>query len=275
MSLAAKLPFRHPYAAGFPGLGSQPMPTDADAIDYLTRMATADGAGVEVGVAVAVDAFFRGLKATPGLFDAIKASCILCGARTLNGALVPMAGAAPANNNFISDDYTRGGATPGLKGNGSNKRLSQANPATPLQNSAHQAIYLSANSAFAAPSEATHIAEWPTSGTAGRTQITTNTSQTFTRCRETTGSYLGSTSVGVIGISRSDPADYVRRVGQASETITETSTGTPEQVVYVFNNSSGSYSDARLAFYSIGESLDLEALDEAVSTLVTAIGAAV
>jgi hypothetical protein len=62
MALAAKIPFRHPYAAGFPGLGSQAVPTDADAIDYLSRMATADGAGVEVGVAVAVDAFFRTQK---------------------------------------------------------------------------------------------------------------------------------------------------------------------------------------------------------------------
>ena len=274
MSLASKLPWNHRFAGGYPGLSSQPLPTDADAIDYLSRMATADGAGVEVGVATAINAFFRYTKAS-GVFNAIKASCILCGARTLNGALVPLAGAAPANNNFISDDYTRGGATPGLKGDGSTKRLSQVNTATPLQNSAHQAVYLSANSAFVAPSLATHVAEWPTSGTAGRTQIDTNTSQTFTRCRETTGSSLGSTSLGVIGISRSDSAGYVRRVGQANATITEASTGIPEQVVYVFNNSSGSYSDARLAFYSIGESLDLEALDDAVSTLVTAIGAAV
>jgi len=33
--------------------------------------------------------------------------------------------------------------------------------------------------------------------------------------------------------------------------------------------------DARLAFYSIGESLDLAALDARVTALVTAIGAAV
>jgi len=34
-------------------------------------------------------------------------------------------------------------------------------------------------------------------------------------------------------------------------------------------------SDARLAFYSIGESLDLAALDTRVSNLITAIGAAI
>ena len=95
MSLAAKLPYDHAYAGGYPGIGSQPLPTDADALDNLSRVKAADGAGVEVGVATAVDAFFRDLKATPGLFDAIKASCILCGARTITGALVPLAGAAP------------------------------------------------------------------------------------------------------------------------------------------------------------------------------------
>jgi hypothetical protein len=35
------------------------------------------------------------------------------------------------------------------------------------------------------------------------------------------------------------------------------------------------FSDARFAFYSIGESLDLAALDARVTALVTAIGAAI
>lgn len=94
MSLAAKLPYDHPYAGGYPGIGSQPLPTDADAIDYLSRMATADGAGVETGVAAAVDAFFRDAKDL-GVFSAIRASCLLAGARTLAGALVPIKNEGP------------------------------------------------------------------------------------------------------------------------------------------------------------------------------------
>ena len=89
MSLASKLPWTHRFAGGYPGLSSQPLPTDADAIDYLSRMATADGAGVETGVAVAVDAFVRDSKAL-GVWDSIRASCVLAGARTLAGALVPL-----------------------------------------------------------------------------------------------------------------------------------------------------------------------------------------
>ena len=118
MSLAAKLPYDHAFAGGFSGIGSQALPTDADALDYLSRLATADGAGVETGVAVAVDAFFRGLKATPGLFEAIKASCILAGARTLAGALVPVSngplhGAAELYDASTNPGIINGGGSAG------------------------------------------------------------------------------------------------------------------------------------------------------------------
>jgi hypothetical protein len=70
------------------------VPTDADALDYLDRMAAADGASVEVGVATAVDAFYRDAKEL-GVFSSIRASCLLAGARTLAGALVPLKNEGP------------------------------------------------------------------------------------------------------------------------------------------------------------------------------------
>jgi len=94
MSLASKLPWNHRFSGGYPGIGSQPLPTDADAIDYLSRMATADGAGVETGVAVAVDAFFRDARES-GVLSSIRSSCVLAGARTLAGALVPLKNEGP------------------------------------------------------------------------------------------------------------------------------------------------------------------------------------
>jgi len=99
-TLAPKLPWQHAFAGGYPRRGGQPLPTDPDAIDYLNRVAAADGgAAVEVGIAQAIDAFVRGCKADSAGFagdptrtnwDAIQASCIMCGARTLSGALVPL-----------------------------------------------------------------------------------------------------------------------------------------------------------------------------------------
>jgi hypothetical protein len=88
MSLAAKLPYSHPYANGF-GYGGTNVPTDTDGLDYLSRMATADGAGLETGVAGAIDRFIKACK-TSDIWDSIRASCILAGARSLNGALVPL-----------------------------------------------------------------------------------------------------------------------------------------------------------------------------------------
>ena len=98
-TLAPKLPYTHPFAGGYPRVGGQPLPTDPDAIDYLSRVAAADGAAVEVGVAMAVDQFIKGCKAdsagyagdpTRTVWDALKSACIMCGARTLSGALVSL-----------------------------------------------------------------------------------------------------------------------------------------------------------------------------------------
>jgi hypothetical protein len=85
---------------------------------------------------------FRGTKADGTFWDALKASCILCGARTLAGALVPLAGAAPTNNNFVDADYNR---ETGLKGDGSTKYLdsNRANNADP-QDDQHVCVYASA-----------------------------------------------------------------------------------------------------------------------------------
>jgi hypothetical protein len=92
---------------------------DPDAAAYLRAVEAADGQALETPVKRAVDDFFRGTKAD-GTFSALKAACILCGARTLAGALVPLAGTAPTNNNFVDADYNR---ETGLVGNGSTKYL--------------------------------------------------------------------------------------------------------------------------------------------------------
>ena len=290
MSLASLLPYDHAYAGGYPGLSSQALPTDADALDYLARVKAADGAGVEVGVATAVDAFFRDLKSTgqeyDGVyrttFESLKACCILCGARTLNGALVPLAGAAPANNNFISDDYTRGGATPGLKGDGSTKYLdsNRANDADP-QNDNHWSIYITSvqtvagRSAFGSGDNVAvsyNYHRTNTGGNAGKPQLQNNVAANY----NTTGELE---APGLSATSRASSGEYDWVSGGQADVVTAASVNPNSYKSYVLSvNSEGSpaiYSDARLAFYSIGESLDLAALDDAVSTLVTAIGAAI
>jgi hypothetical protein len=93
--------------------------SDSDAISYINRVETADNARLEPAVKLAITQFIIGCK-TDGIWNAIKASCILMGARTLSGALVPLVGSSPTNVNFVSGDYVR---YEGLTGNGVSKYL--------------------------------------------------------------------------------------------------------------------------------------------------------
>jgi hypothetical protein len=248
--------------------GWQPM--DPDAAAYITAVETADTEPLEEKTKIAIDNFVLGCKAD-GIWSAIKASCILAGARTLTGALVPLVGTAPTNFNFVSGDYDR---KTGLVGDGVSKRLTQQNLATPLQDSAHQSIFLSTH-----PEALTiqvHIGEWPASGTDGRSQITRTGGGVFTRCRETTGATINQTPTGLIGTSRFSSSNYIRRLSGANQTITEASTGIPAQAISILANPVASqFSASRLAFYSIGESLDLALLDARVTDLINAFGAAI
>jgi hypothetical protein len=116
---------------------------DADAAAYLRAVEAADGQALETPVKRAVDDFFRGTKAD-GTFGALKASCILCGARTLAGALVPLVGTAPTNvaDGFVSGDYTRGGATPGLKGDGTSYLDSNRQASDDPLNDFHLSVHI-------------------------------------------------------------------------------------------------------------------------------------
>ena len=277
MSLAATLPYDHPYAGGYPGIGSQPLPTDADAIDYLSRMATADGAGVEVGVATAVDAFFRDSKAA-GVFDALKACCILCGARTITGALVPLAGDAPtAQGGWASGDYSR---TDGLEGDGNALYLdsNRAGDDDP-QNDCHLSVYVTQVSTLGSDQISNRISEVAD----GYRTISQNAQDgdTFFRCSSNNPGTIAGTPTGFLGASRNSASEFIARHSEANETVSVASIGPASTNVRVFNRiSTDSFSDAKIAFYSIGSSLGsnpadgLADLDTAVTNLITAIGEA-
>jgi hypothetical protein len=410
-TLAPKLPYTHPFAGGYPYRGSQRLPSDPDALTYLAAVAAADGAPVEVGVATAVDDFFKGCKAdpsgTPGRsnWDAIKASCILAGARTLAGALVPLknegpelvdidnlptptvyqlsgssgewnaststmvnttgesssyprflfyfpgvvtgktyavsgrlsgdtthvsnirggssgdlasintatgefaatltvggsAGfnvlfngqsaptsvtidslsireviAAPTNvaDGFVSGDYTRGGATPGLKGDGTSYLDSGRANDDDLEDDNHNVLWGSTLSV-------TGIEMGAGSNGVGANNVSQQVSAAVARSRTTSFAQLTRVDVPMLfGHSRSSAGEFKVRYNGATTTEIFASESPSSDNVFLFcrNNGSGTpeqFSPSRIAFYSIGESLDLALLDARVTALVTAIGAAV
>jgi len=273
MSLAAKLPYDHAFAGGFSGIGSQPLPADADALDYLSRVKAADGAGVEVGVAAAVDAFFKDAKES-GVFSALKACCILAGARTLAGALVPVVGDAPTNvaDGFVSGDYSR---TAGLTGDGTSYLDSgRANNADP-QNDKHVAVYATS---ICSIGKGGYIGGYVTSPSTTTQVIRAGSALTVSASvNHSTGVNAASTSPSLIGASR-DGTSVSLRADTSTTLATSATSGNPSFNIYVFSrNAVGSpnlTSDATLAFYSIGTSLDLAKLDNHITSYVTAIGAA-
>lgn len=251
---------------------------DAAAIAYIRAVETADGARLEQPIRDAINAFVVGCKAD-GIWSAIKASCILCGARTLTGALIPLVGTAPTNNNFVSGDYTR--AT-GLLGNGSNKYLNsnRAGNADPESN-AHLCVYTTV-----VPPEGTtaYLAGAADSGTNNALHFATTTISSpniwIFRCRMDGGdtNTQGLRRDGFTGLARASSDNFTFRNNFTTTTFTRTAAGSTANNHFVFamneNGSATLPTAARIAFYSIGEALTLATLDTRVSTLVQSINAA-
>ena len=277
-----QLPVAMPY-----GLLGDPAPVplidraysyDSDAASYIRRVESADGAPLELAVRVAINNFVLGCK-QDGIWTAIKASCILAGARTLTGALVPLVGTAPTSFNFVDANYNR---KTGLLGDGTTKYLNsnRSDGASP-QNSNHICVYVStAHNYDGFPIYlGTVNANDPFNGIhIGRNGIN---GQLFTRNNSGTFNLFGTGSqVGVVGTSRpsSSSAD-VRSTGVTTSYAT-TSTSPHNINVLIFanlrtNGSVAQYSNGRLAFYSIGDAINLGRLDAHVTALYGAIGAAI
>jgi hypothetical protein len=244
--------------------------TDPDAQAYLQAVEAADGQALEFEVARAIDNFVLGCKAD-GIWDAIKASCILAGARTLTGALVPLAGTAPTNFNFVSGDYNR---KTGLVGDGSTKYLdSNRNNNADPQNSKHVSLWVS-TIATTSPIPAYVGGE----GVSGSTQLLDNAGLLYrinSSLAETTGVAF---ATGFTGVSRASSASSTNRSSGATR-VSNVSSAAPTNetlLLYRRNNPSGvSYANARLAFYSIGESLNLALLDARVTDLINAFDTAI
>jgi len=248
---------------------------DPDAIAYIAAVEAADGQALEAGVQAAYNDFFIGCK-EDGIWDAIKACCILAGARTLDGALVPLVGGAPTNFNFVSGDYDR---KTGLIGDGSTKYLdSNRTPTATSPTDYHQAVYLRNNPTLGS----VFVASDDLSTQRYLIYFSTSTNETRVISGTLPNVYLGgagSLGDGFKGASRDNSSTFDARTALTTSTISAPSGVSTTLTSFVFasnrNGSAISFSNARLAFYSIGESLDLAALDTRVSNLITAIGAAI
>jgi hypothetical protein len=245
---------------------------DPDAIIYINNVEKADGENLEYDTAKAMHDFVVGCK-TDGIWNAIKASCILAGARTLTGALVPLVGAAPTNVDglFVSDDYDR---KTGLVGDGSTKYLdSNRNNNADPQDSQHFFCRVSATPAGTA-------GVIGAGGTdSGSSNIVFVSGAASYRSRSNiTGFSTTTHGLGGFGASRSSSASFSYLSSSGVTDTAATTSQTPfNGSIHVFqrNTSTTLISNARLSFYSIGESLDLALLNARVTDLINAFAAAI
>ena len=241
---------------------------DDDASTYIEAVEAADTQALEAATRYAINDFVIGCK-QDGIWSAIKASCILSGARTLDGALIPLAGTAPTNTNFVSGDYNR---KTGLVGDGSTKELKTGVLGASIPTDDFSlSIYVS----VAGPSIRAQI-DAGRSATGSSNIVSGGGSCTF-RNRNSSPTTISSDPLGFVGSSRSTSSGYDYRLNKAtsfSSTASQTPSNT-EFTVFNFTTPTYSYSNARLAFYSIGEALDLAKLDARITDLITAFGVAI
>jgi hypothetical protein len=250
------------------------MSYDTDAQAYITAVESADTQALELGVKNAINAFVVGCKAD-GIWSAIKASCIMAGARTRLGAMTPLVGPAPTSFNFVDADYDR---KTGLVGDGSSRRLG-SNRAADLQpvDSYHLSAWQTVGSTISGAS--TSLLGDTSGATTGATIIAFSAAggNAFLGRNRNSSAQTHSTAnrltTGFFGNNRSSGSGFELRAGGSTQSFSLSSqTPSPTRTVGVFARDTSFLTNARLSWYSIGESLDLALLDARLATLMTALG---
>ena len=261
--------------------------------DYLDRVTAADVAagntsGLEVGVTDGANTFIQDLVSDTYLgvsggvisqaASVIKASVPMAGARTRLGAMTPLVGPAPTSFNFGNNDYNR---KTGLVGDGNAMYLnSNRNTNADPQDSLHQAVWVS----VAQTNTNTQAYIGAGAAAPGSTQINygAGTATFEFRNRVNSPPITGGSvnSVGLIAQSRNGATSVATRIN-GTTTFTNIASQVPhsgDALVFARNsgaNAAGLWCNARLPFYSIGESLDLAILDARVTALISAYAAAI
>lgn len=249
---------------------------DTDAGNYIQAVEAADGQALEAGTRQAINNFVIGCK-QDGIWSAIKASCILAGARRKEGAFIDLKSATQilTNNSFVDGDYNR---KTGIQAGGSGKTLdagiSNDNASYGTQNNKHIAVYVTQKSANFSR---TYVAGGNTAiavATSLSTRIGSSLNSSSTNTADT--HEINGTTFPLIGLDRPGSANYTLRALGKNLTITTAATSaTPTFGNYAFFYNGTNYTTCKLAFYSIGESLDLALLDARITALINAFAAAI
>jgi len=260
---------------------------DPDAAAYIAAVEAADTAagqsgGLETATKVAIHSFVKGCK-NDGIWPAIKASCILAGARTLAGALVPLVGAAPTRQGTEGGwNYDR---KTGLAANGTDNYLNSGFLATGISATSN---HLFANgSSFPTTGSAfrTGIGSWASSTSRLNITLLSNLNERRYQDAATFANITSglTTSGSVSGARLSTTLSTLYQDGSSVNTLTSAISPTMPAFnffVYALNlaGSPVDLTNARFNFYGIGDGLtgtQMTAYHTRVTTLINAFAAAI
>lgn len=244
-----------------------PPPADPDALAYLAAVEAADGAALEPAVRAAVTDFVLGCKAD-GIWAALDTCCLMMGARTLAGALVPLRGPVPTNFGFVAGDYDR---AEGLLGNGTSKYLATGYvPPLNTQNDTHLAVWVGGDGSVGAGLRGLIGS---TNGSVGALHHLGYTDTQRIVRLHTGGQYAETTRpIGLWGASRTASNQFTEHRANTSRLLSSTATLAPAQTqVTVFARGGSDFAAARLPFFSAGRAINLAALNLRVGALIRAI----
>jgi len=232
---------------------------DPNAATYIAAVEAADGQSLEISVKRAINRFVITCK-NNGIWNGIQSCCLLCGARTLSGALVPLKGTAPTNVNFTISDYNR---ETGIVGDGGSKyllsnRLESADP----QDNKHLSIFIAGASPSSIACGLIGV------GSSNGSLIGSNSNGLQLMINSTSYAQINNTyPSGFIGVSRNNSSTLYVRLNKNTQVISSNSTNTGRtQNIGILGSISGlSNATSRASFYSIGSSINLASLDSAIS----------
>jgi hypothetical protein len=249
---------------------------DSDARTYIANVENQEGEPLEEPVKRAYCNLFRSLK-REGIWDAIKSSCAMCGARTIDGCLIPIKGNDPIINGspFPTADYNR---KTGLLSDGT-RYLDTDN-----QIRDHLSIYLSS---FTRPTgdidNKTYIGARPLTGATSEISRRVDDTKLTIRGIDYFSPVSPAAELGFLGVTRIGSSTIIARINGNSILESGPSAPSPAINVFVFARNdtpfqAGSIANARIAFYSNGSALtqqQIESLDSIVSNFISEINLAI
>ena len=251
------------------------------ALHYLDKVELNDGLPLEAATRAAVIKFVSDLK-TASLWDKIDTMVLMCGARTLSGALTALKGTCPdLTSSQLSYNYNRATGVKPLVNAYLFTRVSGARLATTDN---HMAAYVfeDISGALGGGLMGNNLTSSGGMGI-GRSIVPGSGFQSRNKDSATnTTSPPHWSEPSLIGVSRGDSANYAIRVAGSdrivsSSTVTIDYNSTSEIQVFYTEPLGGSLGvgNYRIALYSLGKAVDLELLEEKVAIFMGELASAV